>query len=80
MARNLRHLPGREAGVNVFGELLTLFAQPLDFFGDINCRLTLHIAKLLDLGFQIGHGLLKVEKMTLAHGRFASCILMTATD
>jgi hypothetical protein len=62
VARDLRHLPGRQAGVDVLGELLALLAEAFDLVGDVDRRLVLHVAQLVDLGFQLGDGLLEVEE------------------
>ena len=67
VARDLRHLPGRQAGVDVLGELLALLAQALDLVGDVDRRLVLHVAQLFDLGFEFGDRLLELEEMSLAH-------------
>jgi hypothetical protein len=79
MARNLVDLPGRQTGVDVLGELLALLRQPIDFFGDIDCRLALHVAQFVDLAFQLGNGLLKLQEMSLAHGRILSCQYSTGS-
>ena len=64
MARDLGDLPGRQVAVDVFGQLLAFFAQLVDFIGDVDGRLALHIAQLFNLGFEFGNGLLEIEKRT----------------
>jgi hypothetical protein len=68
MARDLRHLPRRQAGIDVLGEEQALLAQPVDLLGDVDRRLVLHVAQLVDLGLELGDRLLEVEEMSLAHG------------
>ena len=36
MTGNFGNLPGRQVGVNVFGQLLALFTELINFFGNIN--------------------------------------------
>ena len=36
MARNLRHLPRGELGVEIFGKLLTFLGQSIDFFCNVD--------------------------------------------
>jgi len=67
MACYLRHLPGRQAGVDVFGELLALLRQAVDLVGDIDGRLALHISQLVDLGLKFGNGLLELQEVSFAH-------------
>ena len=62
MTRNLRHLPGRELGVDVLGQLLAFPGKPFDFFGYINCGVVLHEAQFFDLGLQFRDRLLEIEK------------------
>src|SRR6187431_1488475 len=68
MAGDLRHLPGREAGIDVLGEEQALLAQPVDLLGDVDRRLVLDVAQLVDLGLELGDRLLEVEEMSFAHG------------
>ena len=67
MARDLRHLPGRQAGVDVLGELQALLAEPVDLFGDVDRRFVLHVAQFFDLRFELGDRLLEFEEVSFAH-------------
>src|SRR5207249_4330394 len=67
VARDLRHLPGREARIDVAGELQALLAEPVDLFGDVDRRLVLHVAQLFDLGLELGDRLLEIEEVAFAH-------------
>ncbi len=67
VARNFGDLPRRQIGVDVFGELDALFGELVDFGRNVHGRIALHIAQLLDLVFQVGDGLLKVEKHFFSH-------------
>ena len=62
MACHLRDLPRRQLGVGVLDKGLALFLEPVDFVGDVDCRIILHKAKLFDLGFQLGDRLFKFQK------------------
>ena len=62
MAGDLGDLPGRQAAVDVLGELQALLAQLVDLFGDVDRGFGLHIAQFFDLGFEFGDRLLEVEK------------------
>jgi len=62
VAGDLGHLPRREVGVEVFGELQAFFAQLFDLLRDIDRRLALHVAQLFDFAFKLGEGLLEIEK------------------
>ena len=63
MARDLGDLPGREVAVDVLGQLQALFAELLDLFRDVDCAFGLHVAQFLDFGFELGDGLLKIQKV-----------------
>jgi hypothetical protein len=67
MACDLRHLPGRQARIDVLGEEQALLAQPVDLLGDVDRRLVLHVTKLFDLRFELGDGLLEIEEVSLQH-------------
>ena len=63
MPRHLRNLPSGKFGVNIFGQTLAFFRQLVDFGGDVDRRIVLHVAQLLDLGFQLGNRLFEIEKI-----------------
>ena len=65
MARDLRHLPRAEVGVDVLGQLLALAGQTLDLVGDVDRRFVLHVAQFIDLRFQFGDRLLELEPEAL---------------
>ncbi len=67
MPRDLRDLPRRELAVDVLGELLALLGEPGDLIGDVDRGILVHVAKLLDLGLQLGDRLLEIEE-GLFHG------------
>ena len=48
MTRNLRHLPGRELGVDVFGQLLAFLRQAIDLFGDVYRGVVLNETEFFD--------------------------------
>ena len=60
--RDLGDLPGRQVAVNVFGQLLALLGQLVDFGRDVYGRLGLHIPQLFNLVFEFGNRLLEVEE------------------
>ena len=62
VAGDLRHLPRRQVGVDVLGELQAFLAELLDLLRDIDRRFALHIAQLFDFAFELGEGLLEIEK------------------
>ena len=62
VAGDLGDLPRRQIAVNVFGQLLALFGQLLDFFRNIDRRLDLHVTQFFNLGFKFGNRLLEVEE------------------
>jgi len=68
MARDLRHLPGRELGVDLLGERLALLRQALDLLGDVDRGVVLHEAQFLDALLELGDRLLEFEEGGL-HGR-----------
>ena len=41
--------------------------QALDLLGDVDRRIVLHVAQLLDLGFELGDRLLEIEEVSFAH-------------
>ena len=49
VARDLRNLPWRELGVDVFGQLLALLGQAVDLFRDVDGRIVLDEAQLFNL-------------------------------
>ena len=61
MARQLRHLPGAEVAEDVRGALAQLVLQRVHFGVDVDRRAMAGVAQFLDLGFQIGDGLLEIE-------------------
>ena len=65
VAGDLGDLPGRQIAVNVFGQLLALFGQLLNFFRNIDRRLDLHVTQFFNLGFKFGNRLLEVEESFL---------------
>ena len=67
MARDLRHLPRRQARVDVLGELLALLAEAVDLFGDVDRGFGLHVTQFFDLGFELGDRRLEVEEVSFAH-------------
>ena len=67
MARDLRDLPRRELAVDLLGELLALLLQPADLVGDVDRRVLVDVAQLVDLRLQLGDRLLEIEK-GLLHG------------
>ena len=68
MACNLRNLPGGELGVDFLGQKLTLFREPRNFVRDVDGRIFMNIAELVDLLLQLGNRLLEVEE-SLFHAR-----------
>ena len=60
MPRYFGYLPRGEVGINVFGQLLALFSELINFFRNINGRFALHVAKFFNFAFKFSHGLLKV--------------------
>ena len=60
VAGNFGDLPGRERAVNVFNQLLALFAELVDFSGNVHRRLVLHVAQFFDFFFELGHRRLEV--------------------
>src|SRR6185295_12419369 len=62
VARHLRHLPGRELAVDVFGERLAALRQTLDFRRDVDRRIVLRETQLLDLGLELRDRLLEFEE------------------
>src|SRR3954463_12501939 len=68
MARNLRHLPGRQLAVDVLGERLAALREPLDLLGDVDRRVVLYIAQFLDTLLELRDRLLELEEGRL-HNR-----------
>src|SRR6266850_3982315 len=62
VSRHLRHLPRRELAVDVLGEALAALGEALDLVGDVGRRVVLHVAQLVDFGFQLGDRLLELEE------------------
>ena len=62
MARDLRDLPRRELAVDVLGERLAALGEALDLVGDVDRRVVLHEAQLLDAGLELRDGLLELEE------------------
>ena len=71
MARDLRNLPSRQLAVDLFGKELALFRQPRDLVGNIDGRILVDVAELVDLLLKLGDRLLEVEK-GLLHARSES--------
>nr|GEU28296.1 hypothetical protein [Tanacetum cinerariifolium] len=67
VARDQRHLPGGELGVDVFGQLLALFGQPVDLLRDVDGRIVLNEAQLFDFAIELGNRLLKIEESRFGH-------------
>jgi hypothetical protein len=49
-----------QIGIKVLGELLALFGELINFFRNVDSRLTLHVTKFFNFAFKLRHGLLKV--------------------
>jgi hypothetical protein len=62
VTRDERDLPRGQLAVDVAGQCLALLLQARDFLGDVDRRIVLHEAQLLDLRFQLGDRLLEFEK------------------
>ena len=60
-------LPRGQIAVDIFGELLAFLRQLFDFSRNINSGLSLHVAQLFNLVFEIGNGLLEIEESFLGH-------------
>jgi len=75
MARDLRHLPWRELGVDILGQLLAFLGQAVYLFGDVDGRIVLHETQFLDLGIEFGDRLFKVQESCFAH---SSSVLFSA--
>ena len=67
MARDFGDAPGRQLGIDVLRELLTLAAELVDLFGDIDSRLRLYVTQFLDLGLKFGDRLFKIQKCSFCH-------------
>jgi hypothetical protein len=67
MARDLRHLPWRQLGVDVLGQLLALLVEAVDLFGDVDGRIVLHEAQLFNFGIELGNRLLEIEESCFSH-------------
>jgi len=67
MARDLRHLPRSQLGIDVLGELLALLVQAVDLFGDVDGGIVLHETQLFNLGIELGNWLLKIEESCFSH-------------
>ena len=62
MTCNLRDLPGGKLAIDFLGQLLAFLVETVDLVRDVDRGVFVHIAKLVDLGLQIGDGLLEIEK------------------
>ena len=72
MARHLRHLPRRKLAVDVLGERLAALGEALDLVGDIDRRVVLDEAQLLDAGLELRDRLLELEEGGLHRRRDSS--------
>ena len=61
MAREPGDLPGRELGEDRARQRLALRAEPVDLLADVDARIAVDVAKLLDLCFEIGDRTFEVE-------------------
>src|SRR6267378_4342551 len=68
MARHLRHLPRRELAVDVLGERCAALGEALDLFRDVDRRVVLHVAQLLDASLELRDRLLAFQESGL-HAR-----------
>jgi hypothetical protein len=62
MPGDLRDLPGGELGVDLLGELLALLREPRDLVRDVDRRVLVYVAQLVDLLLQLGDRLLEIEE------------------
>ena len=62
MPGNFGNLPRCQVAVDIFGQLVAFFAQLIDFIRNIDGAFALHVAQLVNFGFQLCNGLLKVEE------------------
>ena len=62
VAGNLGDLPGAQLAVDVFGELLALLAELIDFFRNIDSAFSLHVAQFFDFGFEFSNRLFEIQK------------------
>ena len=67
VARDQRRLPGRELGVDFFGQILAFLLQTSDFVGDVDSRIGLDIAELLDLALELAQRLFVSEATVKTH-------------
>ena len=65
MPCHLRDLPRGQFRVDLLGQQLTLLGQAVDLVGNVDRRILVHIAQLVDLGLQVGDRLLEVEESVL---------------
>jgi hypothetical protein len=68
MARELRDLPGREAGENAGGERAALGLESRDLLADVDFGIGAQELELVDLRFELGDGLFEFEEIQV-HGR-----------
>ena len=68
MARDLADLPGRQVGVDLFGQAQTLLPQRLDFLVDIEFVVAADKAQFADLVFKFSDRLFKFQKIGI-HSR-----------
>ena len=71
VAGHLGDLPWCQLGVDILGQRLALDFQSTDFFRNIECRIVLSEAELLDFGFEFGDRLLEFEEGDF-HGGYSS--------
>jgi len=62
MARDLGDLPGREAAIDVLGQLQALLGELPDLFGNVDRALAVHVAQFLDFGFKLRNRLLEIQE------------------
>ncbi len=69
MAGELRDLPRGQVAEDLCGALAQLVLQRVDFGIDVDRRAMAGMAQFLDLGFQVGDGLLEIEVIRVHAGR-----------
>ena len=67
MTRQLRHLPRSEVREDALGERTTLGAEAVHLLRDVDFGIIAKEAKLVDLRFQLGDGLLEIQEIQV-HG------------
>ena len=68
VAGDLRDLPRRQLGVNIFGERLALLREFADLGRNIDGGVVLDVTQLLDLGFEFCNRLLKIQERQFGGG------------